>query len=61
MVFLSLAENVKQSAQEVVEGLRRRGVLVSAVSERGFRLVTHYWIDDTAVQRAVAEFAGALA
>jgi threonine aldolase len=56
MVFLSLADDVLWSAKEVVEKLREQGLLVSAVSERGFRLVTHYWIDDAAIEKSVAGF-----
>jgi threonine aldolase len=61
MIFLSLTEKVRLSAQEVVMKLRERGVLVSAVSDRGFRLVTHYWIDDAAVEKAATNFAAVLA
>jgi hypothetical protein len=33
---------------------------VGVVGERHFRLVTHYWIDDTAVEGALQAFADAL-
>lgn len=56
MVFLSLVEDVPFSAMEVVAMLRERGVLAGAVAERRFRLVTHYWIDDQGVERALAAF-----
>ena len=61
MIFLDLADDVLWSAKEVAEKLGEQGLLVSAVSERGFRLVTHYWIDDAAVDKAVTDFARVLA
>jgi threonine aldolase len=60
MVFLSLAANVKLSADEVVERLKSRGVLAGATGARRFRLVTHYWVDDAAVDKTVSAFAEAL-
>ncbi|RME06409.1 MAG: threonine aldolase, partial [Anaerolineae bacterium] len=35
-------------------------IRVGTVGERRFRLVTHYWIDDAAVQRTVQAFADVL-
>jgi threonine aldolase len=60
MVFFNLASNVKTSAPEVEEKLKTRGILVSASGQRRFRLVTHYWIDDTAINETVAGFADVL-
>ncbi len=56
MVFLSLSEDVPLNAAQVAECLAARGVRVGCVSERRFRLVTHYWIDDAAIELALAEF-----
>jgi len=36
--------------------LKACGALVGVVGERRFRLVTHYWISDEDVNRAVAAF-----
>ncbi|MBV6396300.1 MAG: L-allo-threonine aldolase [Anaerolineales bacterium] len=60
MVFASLAESVSMSAQEAAKKLNALGVKVGAVSERGFRMVTHCWIDDGMVDAAVAAFDEAL-
>ena len=60
MIFLNLAENVPLGTKEVVERLAVYGVKVGVAGSRRFRLVTHYWIDDEAVERAVAAFAAAL-
>jgi hypothetical protein len=35
-------------------------IKVGVVSERRFRLVTHYWIDDADVERTVDAFSKAL-
>jgi len=56
MVFASLAESVPMSANEAAEKLAQKGVRVGAVSERGFRMVLHCWIDDRGVDAAVAAF-----
>lgn len=60
MVFASLADSVPMSAQDVEKKLNTFGVKVGAVSARGFRLVTHCWIDDRMVDEAVAAFAEVL-
>jgi threonine aldolase len=56
MVFLSLATDVPWNAAQVAARLREKGVLVGKVGERRFRLVTHYWIDDAAVERTLQAF-----
>jgi threonine aldolase len=60
MVFAALDDSVPASASEVAQRLTKEGVLVGAVGPRRFRMVTHYWIDDTAVDRAVAAFGAVL-
>jgi threonine aldolase len=61
MVFLSLAlQTAPLTASQVADRLLERGVKVGVVGERRFRLVTHYWIDDSAVDRAIAAFAASL-
>lgn len=56
MVFLSLSEQAPQEAAQVAAALAQRGVRVGVVSERRFRLVTHYYIGDADVQAAVNAF-----
>ncbi|MFN3742492.1 MAG: low-specificity L-threonine aldolase [Anaerolineales bacterium] len=56
MVFLDLEEDVPWNAPQIAARLREKGVLVGAIGERRFRLVTHYWIDEAAVERAVRAF-----
>ncbi len=56
MVFLSLAQDVKSGTNEVVEKLKMYGILADVTGQRSFRLVLHYWINDTGVERTVAAF-----
>ena len=66
MVFLSLAEgavaaqNDKHPAEIVAERLSTLGIVVWPSGSHRFRLVTHYWIDDRAVDRVVQAFADVL-
>jgi threonine aldolase len=60
MVFFDLAARASLSAPEVAERLARDGILVSPGGERRFRLVTHCWIDDAAVEKTIAAFAKVL-
>jgi threonine aldolase len=56
MVFLSLTQGVPYNASQVATRLKEHNVRVGVVGARRFRLVTHYWIDDEAVERAVEAF-----
>ncbi len=56
MVFLALDESVPVDGAWIAAFCARHGVLVGLVSQRRFRLVTHYWIDDDGVGRAVEAF-----
>ncbi len=60
MVFFNLAPHAKGSAADAAERLKKQGILVSPTGDRRFRLVTHYWIDDVAVDKTIAGFAAVL-
>jgi len=60
MVYLNLSEDVPLNAQQVTQRMKDLGVLVDPENARRFRLVTHYWIDDVAVEQAVSAFQRAL-
>jgi threonine aldolase len=60
MIFMNLSDEVEMSADEVAEKMREYGVLAGVAGKRRFRLVTHYWIDDGAVERTVTAFAAVL-
>jgi len=56
MVYLNLADDVNIDSKQICEKVAPMGLLLDAENSHRFRLVTHYWIDDTAVQRTVAAF-----
>jgi len=56
MIYFTLADSVKLNAHQTAERMKEHGVLVDPDDTRRFRLVTHYWIDDDAVERTVSAF-----
>jgi threonine aldolase len=56
MVYLSLGEGIPLDARETSRQLKERGILVGVVGVRRFRLVTHYWIDDAAIEDTIRTF-----
>ena len=56
MVFFKLADEASVEEGQLTSGLAERGIRVSATGPRRFRLVTHYWIDDVAVDATVSAF-----
>ena len=56
MVFFDLAPQVMMSTDEITDKLEGYGILVSASGPRRFRLVTHYWIDDRAIDKTSTAF-----
>jgi len=56
MVFCTLAEDAPADAPQVASALAEHGVRVGIVGKRRFRLVTHYWISDEDITRAVEAF-----
>jgi len=44
MVFFRLADDIALSAPDLAERMRAHNVLMLPMDERGFRVVTHYWI-----------------
>ena len=60
MVYFDLLDEVKLSVNQVVEEMKKRGVLVDWAGPRRFRLVTHYWVDDAGVEKMLKAFAEVL-
>ncbi len=60
MVFAGLDDAAPGTAADVAQRLLAHRVKVGTVGARRFRLVTHYWIDDEAVERTVEAFRQAL-
>jgi threonine aldolase len=56
MIFLCLAETSPLTPSGLVDLLAQRGIRIGRVGDRRFRLVTHYSIDDAAVDRVIATF-----
>jgi threonine aldolase len=56
MIFFNLGDSIKMSVEQIEEKMKERGILVHATGARRFRLVTHYWIDDAAVEKTIAGF-----
>jgi threonine aldolase len=61
MIFFNFADSVKLSMTELERKLAERGILTSASGPRRYRLVTHYWLDDSGVDRTVEAFRQILA
>ncbi|HEY9078024.1 MAG TPA: low-specificity L-threonine aldolase [Anaerolineaceae bacterium] len=53
MVFFSLDPALPLSAKQVAERLEMSFIKVGVTGNRSFRLVTHYWIKDTDIQKTV--------
>lgn len=54
MVYLERSGAPELSDQDFIKRVQAHGVWIHHVGPRRYRLVTHYWIDDEAVDRAVA-------
>jgi threonine aldolase len=60
MVYVSLAEDFQSDSLAVAQAIEKRGIRVGVINPRRFRLVTHYWIDDEAVEKVIAAFTMAM-
>jgi len=60
MVFFRLENSIRLDERSVSDRLAKRGILVGLAGKRRFRLVTHFWIDDAAVDATVEAFAAVL-
>ncbi len=56
MVFLTLPDEFGGTAEEIAEALKSKGVLVGVSGAMRFRLVTHYGIEQSHIERAVSAF-----
>ncbi len=60
MVYFDLLDEVKLSVDQIVDEMKKRGVLVDWAGPRRFRLVTHYWVDDAGVDKTLKAFSEVL-
>jgi threonine aldolase len=56
MIFMTLSGSFPVDAKQVAGELAKQGIKVGVTGQRRFRLVTHYWIDDDAVDKAILAF-----
>ncbi|MCE9646389.1 MAG: low-specificity L-threonine aldolase [Chloroflexi bacterium] len=56
MVYFNLKDEVRLSVDQIVDEMRKRGILVDWAGPRRFRLVTHFWVDDAGVEKTVRAF-----
>jgi len=56
MIFMTLADSFPVDAKKVAEEMEKLSIRVGVVGKRRFRLVTHYWVDDSAVNQAILAF-----
>jgi len=60
MVYFHIHDDIGLTDVQIVEEIKKRGVLVDWADARRFRLVTHYWIDDAGVEKAINEISDVL-
>jgi len=60
MVYFRLSDDAPLDGAGLSERIRPLGVRIHPSGKRSFRLVTHYWIDDEGVDRALAAIREAL-
>ena len=60
MIYLNLSDNAKVDMAQVGKSMKDSGVLLDVFHPRRLRLVTHYWIDDEAVEKSIAAFRKAM-
>ena len=56
MIFFDLAADAPLTGMRLERAMQAHGILLHSVGERRVRLVTHYWIDDAAIERALQAF-----
>jgi threonine aldolase len=56
MIFIHLKETSAFKAAQLIAGLKTQGILIGGVDAETVRLVTHYWIDDEAVDQTIDAF-----
>lgn len=61
MLFPELSLDARVPLATLAQELLQQGIKIDVVSERMFRLVTHYWIDDADVERTILQFSSLLA
>ncbi len=53
MVFIRIKDNHAKSLFEIKEEMAKGGILIGQSDPQHFRLVTHYWINDTDISKTI--------
>jgi threonine aldolase len=56
MIYFNIADHVPFDETSLVGKMMKKGVQIDWAGPRRIRLVTHYWVDDQAVEQAVSAF-----
>jgi threonine aldolase len=56
MIYFNLTDQIALNSGQIAEKMKRMGVLIEGENDRRFRLVTHCWIDNKAVDRVIDAF-----
>jgi len=56
MVFVQLSQNIPFNAGEIASRLLTHGIKVGVTGPRMFRMVLHYWVDDSGVEDTLKAF-----
>ncbi len=60
MIFFDLADRITLTENQIIEEMKKYDVLVDWAGPRRFRLVTHFWVDDAGVEKAIRGFSEVL-
>ena len=60
MVYFNLSDEVKLSVDQIIDEMKKRGVLIDWAAPRRFRLVTHCGVDDEGVEKTLKAFSEVL-
>jgi len=60
MIYFNLSDDAKVDMEQLGKRMKDSGVLLDVFDPRRLRLVTHYWVDDEAVERSIAAFQKAM-
>jgi hypothetical protein len=61
MIYINLDPEAGLTTTDLIEQLQEDGIKLTARHGYRMRLVVHYWIDDSAIERVVDGFARAYA
>jgi threonine aldolase len=56
MVYLTLENELPLTSHKLADQMKKRSVLIGAVSERRIRMVLHYWIHDEDVEYVIESY-----